>query len=76
MMINPKSTDSVPTLEIDGNQIKLVVKVKYLGDVVNNKGDNTSLIEDRVNKGNAVIINSVSLCSEVSVGKHGLSIWV
>ena len=72
MMQNRKVTDSVPTLMVEGNKIKEVSETKYLGDVQNNKGNNMSLVKDRSNKGNAVLINCTSLCNEVTVGKYYL----
>ena len=69
-MLNRKSTDSVPTLLVDGQAIEAVSKAKCLGDVVNDKGNNQSLVSDRAQKGNAVLIYSISICSEATVGKY------
>jgi hypothetical protein len=72
MMQNRRITDSVPTLMVEGSKIKEVSETMYLGDAQNNKGNNMSLVKDRSNKGNAVLINSVSMCNEITVGKYYL----
>ena len=69
VMLNRKSTDSVPTLLVNGHAIEAVSKAKCLGDVVNDKGNNQSLVSDRAQKANAVLIYSISICSEATVGK-------
>ena len=66
--INKKSTDSVPTLIICRRQVQHVSKSKFLGDIVNEKGTNSDLIGDRVSKGNAAIINCITMCNEVTLG--------
>ena len=72
MMQNKRITDSVPTLMVEGSKIKEVSETMYLGDAQNNKGNNMSLVKDRSNKGNAVLITSVSMCNEITVGKYYL----
>ena len=42
--------------------------------MVNEKVDNKDLVNDRVQKGNAVMINCLSLCSEVTMGNHYIKI--
>ena len=76
LMLNRKPTDSVPTLMVDGHAIKPVKEAKVLGDVVNDKGNNKSLVLDRAVRGNAVLISSISICSEVSVGKYSLEMML
>ena len=76
LMLNRKPTDSVPTLMVDGHAIKVVGEAKVLGDVVNDKGNNKSLVLDRAVTGNSVLISSISLCSEVSVGKYSLEMML
>ena len=70
MIINKKAHDSMPSLKIGENCIKQVSSTKFLGDMVNEKGDNKDLVSDRVQKGNVVMINSLSLCNEVTLGAH------
>jgi hypothetical protein len=40
----------------------------YLGDILNRKGSNSDLIEDRVKKGKSCIANSMALCKDVTMG--------
>ena len=45
---------------------------KALGDWFNSKGNNKDLIDDRVKRGKMCVVNSVSLCNELSLGKYTL----
>ena len=38
---------------------------RCLGDIFNSKGDNTDMVDDRVNKGLKCMISSISLASEM-----------
>ena len=42
--------DSIPTLLVDDNPIPHASKTKSVGDVINDKGTNKDLIEDRIKK--------------------------
>jgi hypothetical protein len=68
MLLPINATDAIPRLKIEETVLKIVEKAVYLGDTFNNNGSNKDLIEDRVNKGNTCIINSISLCDEVTLG--------
>ena len=70
LIINKKTHDSMPLLQIDNDVLKQITTTKFLGDMVNEKGDNKDLIADRVKKGKAVIVNCMSLCSEITMGTH------
>ena len=48
-------------------------KVMYLGDVLNTRGNNNDLIEDRVKKGKEVIVKAMSIC-DISLGCHTIEI--
>ena len=43
-------------------------KVKYLGDIFSEKGDNVALVEDRVGKGMRCIVSSIAMCDDISMG--------
>ena len=45
----------------------------YLGDHFNSQGNNKNLIEERVKKGKACIINSMALCKDVTMGIHAVA---
>ena len=68
-----KKQDVVPKLEIDGSPVALTNTVKVLGDLFNDKGNNKDLVNDRIQRGNACIVNSISLCNELSLGKYMLT---
>ena len=76
LMLNRKPSDSVPTLMVDGHAIQAVSEAKCLGDVVSDKGNNKALVLDRAKRGNTVLISSLSICSEVTVGKHSLEMML
>ena len=67
-----KKHNVVPALEIDGSPVSVTSTVKVLGDWFNEKGNNKDLINDRVERGNACIVNSMSLCNELSLGRYTL----
>ena len=67
-----KKQDAVPDLDIDGSPVALTKTVKVLGDLFNDKGNNKDLINDRIKRGNASIVNSISLCTELNLGKYSL----
>ena len=70
MAINTKCHDSIPTLYIDGQPLKVVNEAKCLGDIFNNKGNNNSLISDRVKSADSIIINTFALCNDITLGLH------
>ena len=70
--INLKATDVVPSLTIDGVAVEEKDVGTYLGDQFNKRGTNVDLIRERVNKGKSCIISSMSMCSDVTMGIHGL----
>ena len=45
-----------------------VKSVKYLGDIIQESGSKILLIEDRIKKGNAVIVNCFALCNQLMMG--------
>ena len=72
MPINKKISDVVPQLKIQDKNLQEVQKSVYLGDVFNRLGNNWDLIESRINKGQGCMINSMSLCSDVTLGTYSI----
>ena len=66
--VNLKGTDIIPRLKIGDTVLENVNCAKYLGDQFNSAGTNKDLVEERVKKGQSCLINSMSLCSEVTMG--------
>ena len=64
------SFDFSNTVCVKGEDLKVVTQFKYLGDVLNSRGDNSEMIKDRVGKATNEII---SLCKEVNFGKNQIS---
>ena len=70
--VNLKSSDVVPLLKVSGTIMESKQVVSYLGDLFNNKGTNSDLVDDRIKKGKCCIITSMSLCSDVTMGLHAI----
>ena len=52
-----------------GEDLKVVTQFKYLGDVLNNRGDNSEMIKDRVGKAVGTTNEIISLCKESTLAK-------
>ena len=76
IIVNKRKHDSMPSLWIDGECIKQMVVTKFLGDMINEKGNNMDLINDRTNKGKSAMVNCISLCSEVSMGRYFVQVAI
>ena len=68
--VNVSVKEAVPVLLVNGKEMKICSKERYLGDIFNSKGDNNDLVDDRVQKGMACMISSISLASEITLGVH------
>ena len=68
--INCKHPHLVPSLEIDGVPVQVVDMVTYVGSVFNKRGDHKDKIKDRVQKGKTCMIESLSLCCEITLGVY------
>lgn len=73
LCINTKPHHVIPRLKIGDALICTVEEAPYLGDIFNKSGSNNDLIDDRVKKGKACIINAMSLCSEITMGVYTIS---
>ena len=72
MVANKKKHDIVPELDIDGVPLAQAYVIKVLGDMFNDKCNNKDLINDRIKRANACIVNSMSLCNELCLGRFSL----
>ena len=68
--INVTDSMSVPVLTVNGRQMDIVKKAKYLGDIFNTRGTNSDLIDDRVANGLKCIISTMSMAREITLGVH------
>ena len=53
--------------------MKVDTQFKYLGDVLNSRGDNLAMIKGRVAKTVGTTNENISLCKEVNFGKNRVS---
>ena len=62
------NSKKIPKLMVNGKPIKAEKSVKYLGDIINNKGTYCDLVEDRVKKGNGCAVSIISIVQQVTFG--------
>ena len=67
------SFDFSNTACVKGEDLKVVTQFKYLGDVLNSRGDNSEMIKDWVGKAVGTTNEIISLCKEVNFGKNQIS---
>ena len=70
IIVNKKKHDSMPSLYIGSDRVQQISVAKFLGDMINDKGNNKDLILDRVNKGKSAMANCLALSNEVTMGIH------
>ena len=72
LTINKKPHYTTPTLTIGDGQVAQIRLSKLLGDIVNEKGTNLDMIDDKVNSAKAAMVNSLALASDLTMGVHQL----
>ena len=62
--------EEIPTLEINGSTVENAKEFKYtyLGDCLNEKGNNDKMIDDRIKKGAGKVYVIKAFCKEVAFG--------
>ena len=70
MVVNGKRGDVAPVLEIEGQVMAQVDKAKYVGDIINEKGTNSDLVDDRIRKGTGKMIDILAMCEESGLGRY------
>jgi hypothetical protein len=60
----------LPILKIGSHTMEVKEKIVYLGDDFNSKGNNGDLINESIRKGRTSMINSIAMCSEVTLGAY------
>ena len=60
----------IPTLMVNGKKVKSERSFKYLGDIINNKGTNCDLVEDRMKKGDGCTASILSTVQQVTFGVY------
>ena len=66
--VNAKQQFIIPCLKHGKIDLEVVEKVLYLGNMFNRKGDNKDKINDREQKAMTCMVESLSLCNEVTLG--------
>ena len=59
---------------IGGRKMSEVKSAKIVGDNINERGTNTDLVDARMKKGKAIIVNTFALCNEIAMGCFSLHI--
>ena len=70
LTINKKPHYTTPTLIVGEGTVSQVSSAKLLGDIINDKGTNVDMIDDKVKNAKAAMINCLALCSELTMGVH------
>ena len=70
LTVNKKPHYTTPTLIVGEGTVSQVSCAKLLGDVINEKGTNVDMIEDKVKSARTAMINCLALCSELTMGVH------
>ena len=70
IVINAKKHTEIPKLKVNGESITTERSAKYLGDIINSKGTMSDLVDDRVKKGNASVVNIFSIVQDVTFGAY------
>ena len=68
LVIRPKKNTKIPNLLIDEKQVKREKSAKYLGDIINEKGSYSELVEERVRNGNFCSVNTFAMVQEITFG--------
>ena len=68
--VNVKDEGKIPCLKHEGVNLEVVEEVMYLGNMFNSKGNNKCKIEDRVSKARTCMVESLALCSEITLGVY------
>ena len=74
MVVNGKKKDVAPSLFIEDVKLQVAQILDYLGDVINEKGDNTSLVEDRRQRGISAMVRIEALIRETELGVHTVNV--
>ena len=72
--INMKPPTRPPTLMIGEHKMEVVEGIKVLGDSVNSKGNNSTLITARVNTSKGVTNNMMAMCNEATFGFYRIKV--
>ena len=62
--------EEIPTLEMNGSTVENAKEFKYLGDYLNEKGNNDRMIDDRIKKGEGKVYVIQAFCKEVAFGLY------
>ena len=74
LTINKQAHINLPTLMIENHILAEVEGSKVLGDYFNNKGDNTSTIQKRVNLSHGVTNSMLAMCNEATFGSYRIEV--
>ena len=74
MAINGDKDDTIPPLFIEDTILQIVREIVYLGDVINDLGNNDSMMEDRVKRGISAMIRIEALIKETGLGIHTIDV--
>ena len=62
----------LPILKIGSHSMEVKDKIIYLGAFFNRRGTNKDLIDDRIQKGRTCMVNSIAMCSDITLGAYDI----
>ena len=74
LTINKKTHVNPPTLMIGDHIMEEVKVTKVLGDMFNNKGDNTDMVDKRSNASRGTTNEMLAMCNEVTLGCNRMEV--
>ena len=76
LVTNKKKKDPLPELFVGDEAIENATFIEYLGDIFNQKGDNSDMIKDRVKRGVAAIVSIDAILSDLQLGTFTVSVYL
>ena len=76
LVMNKKKKDLLPELFIGNEPIENASIIEYLGDIFNQKGDNSDMIKDRVRRGIAAMISIEAIMADLQLGTFTVSVYL
>ncbi len=67
---NTRDKWKLPILKVGNHAMEVRDMILYLGNVFNSKGTNKDLIDHRIKNARTCMINSIAMCSDVTLGRY------
>ena len=68
LTVNNKLHHSSPTLTVGSGTVPHIQSAKLVGDIINEKGNNSDMINEKIKNAKAALTNCLAMCNEVTMG--------